>query len=165
MVLAHTESTDGAGVVAWCSDGAIVRMTGRYWVRRGRASAVPARTGSSDGADLAGVVTWSVERCQAMVQTLYLKLLVEVTSLRADRGVDSERAMETPVPRASEVDKLRRELEESNRKARRLDKPLWERDRAMVQVKVEKQAAMHARRQMDEENAELVKLQGEVARL
>ncbi|ONK80100.1 uncharacterized protein A4U43_C01F13890 [Asparagus officinalis] len=76
------------------------------------------------------------------------------------RGVDSERGAKTPTPRASEVDKLRRELKESNKKARRLDEALWKRDHTMVQVKAEKQATMHAKRQMDEEHATLVKLQG-----
>ncbi|ONK76534.1 uncharacterized protein A4U43_C03F29270 [Asparagus officinalis] len=58
------------------------------------------------------------------VWTAYLKLLGEVTSLRADRGVDLERAAETPAPSASEVDELRNELEESKRNARRLDEAL-----------------------------------------
>ncbi|ONK79880.1 uncharacterized protein A4U43_C01F11320 [Asparagus officinalis] len=39
-------------------------------------------------------------------------------------GVDSERAAETPSPRASEVDRLRIELEESKMKAKRLDEAL-----------------------------------------
>ncbi|ONK56832.1 uncharacterized protein A4U43_C10F13560 [Asparagus officinalis] len=53
------------------------------------------------------------------IRTLYVKLLGEVASLRADRGVDTERAAETQAPRASEVDGLRRALEESKKKARR----------------------------------------------
>ncbi|ONK78334.1 uncharacterized protein A4U43_C02F17460 [Asparagus officinalis] len=48
------------------------------------------------------------------------------------RGVDSERATETPAPRAFEINGLTRELDESNRNARRLDKSLQERDRAKV---------------------------------
>ncbi|ONK60853.1 uncharacterized protein A4U43_C08F23400 [Asparagus officinalis] len=67
-----------------------------------------------------------------LIRTSYLKLLGEVSSLRADRGDDSERATKTPARRASEVDELRRELEESNRKARRLNEALQERDRAMA---------------------------------
>ncbi|ONK74905.1 uncharacterized protein A4U43_C03F11320 [Asparagus officinalis] len=70
-----------------------------------------------------------------------------------------------PSPRASEVDKIRRELDESNRKAMRLDEALQERDHAMVQVKAEKQVAVHAKRQLDEDHAALVKLQEEVTRL
>ncbi|ONK56470.1 uncharacterized protein A4U43_C10F9050 [Asparagus officinalis] len=46
----------------------------------------------------------------------------DFTSLRAGRGVDSEQATETPVLGAFEDDRLKRELEESNKKARRLDK-------------------------------------------
>ncbi|ONK75060.1 uncharacterized protein A4U43_C03F12900 [Asparagus officinalis] len=52
--------------------------------------------------------------------------------LESGKGVDTERAAEMQAPRASEVERLRRELEESNRKARRLDEALRERDRAMV---------------------------------
>ncbi|ONK72124.1 uncharacterized protein A4U43_C04F16000 [Asparagus officinalis] len=40
------------------------------------------------------------------VWTVYLKLLGEVTSLRADRGVNMKRAAETPVLSVSEVDGL-----------------------------------------------------------
>ncbi|ONK64239.1 uncharacterized protein A4U43_C07F23570 [Asparagus officinalis] len=49
----------------------------------------------------------------------------------------------------------------SNKKARRLDETLQEKDRAMVQVEAEKQAALHAKGQLEEEHATLVKLQGE----
>ncbi|ONK75186.1 uncharacterized protein A4U43_C03F14260 [Asparagus officinalis] len=66
-------------------------------------------------------------------------------SLRASRGVDSEHAAETIASRASEIDKLRRELDESNGKGRRLDKTLQERDHAKAQVEVEKQAVVHAK--------------------
>ncbi|ONK81108.1 uncharacterized protein A4U43_C01F25390 [Asparagus officinalis] len=83
------------------------------------------------------------------VWTTYLKLLEEVTSLRADRGVDSKRAEETSAPSAFEVDGLRRELEESKRKARRLEEALWEMDHAMVLVEIEKEAAVHVIRQLD----------------
>ncbi|ONK68228.1 uncharacterized protein A4U43_C05F9030 [Asparagus officinalis] len=43
---------------------------------------------------------------------------------------------------------LRRELDESSRKARRLDEALQERDRAKVQVEEEKQTALHTKRQV-----------------
>ncbi|ONK58395.1 uncharacterized protein A4U43_C09F11890 [Asparagus officinalis] len=55
------------------------------------------------------------------IQTLYLKLLGEVVSLRSGRGVDSKWAMDMLAPNAFEVDKLRWELEESKRKVRRLE--------------------------------------------
>ncbi|ONK67389.1 uncharacterized protein A4U43_C06F19660 [Asparagus officinalis] len=64
------------------------------------------------------------------IWTSYLKLLGKVASLRAGKGVDSERAAKTLTLRASEVNRLRRELDESNRKARRLDEALQERDHA-----------------------------------
>ncbi|ONK76687.1 uncharacterized protein A4U43_C03F31050 [Asparagus officinalis] len=66
------------------------------------------------------------------VRTEYLKLLGEVASLRADRGVNSERATETPALSASEVDGLRRELEESKRKVKRLDEALQKRDHTLA---------------------------------
>ncbi|ONK64653.1 uncharacterized protein A4U43_C07F28430 [Asparagus officinalis] len=66
------------------------------------------------------------------IWTLYLRLLGEVASLRVGRGVDMERAIETQASRASEINGLRKELEESNRKARRLDEDLRERDYAMA---------------------------------
>ncbi|ONK54769.1 uncharacterized protein A4U43_UnF11700 [Asparagus officinalis] len=72
------------------------------------------------------------------IRTSYLKLLGEITSLRAGREVNSERIAETPAPRDSGVDGLKRELEESKKKARRLDEALQERDRAKVQVEAEK---------------------------
>ncbi|ONK64284.1 uncharacterized protein A4U43_C07F24070 [Asparagus officinalis] len=58
------------------------------------------------------------------IQTLYLKLTGEVASLRAGKVVDSERAAELSARRAFEVDKLRQELDESNKKAKRLDEAL-----------------------------------------
>ncbi|ONK58800.1 uncharacterized protein A4U43_C09F16770 [Asparagus officinalis] len=67
--------------------------------------------------------------------------------------------------KAFEATWLRQELDESNRKAGRLDEALQERDHAKAQVEVEKQVAVHARYQLDEEYAALVKLQGEVAHL
>ncbi|ONK58100.1 uncharacterized protein A4U43_C09F8110 [Asparagus officinalis] len=79
------------------------------------------------------------------VRTTYLKLLGEVTSLRADRRVNSEWAVEIPAPSASEVDGLRHELEESKRKARRLDEALQERDCAIVLVEFKKETTVHAR--------------------
>ncbi|ONK67227.1 uncharacterized protein A4U43_C06F17960 [Asparagus officinalis] len=94
------------------------------------------------------------------VRILYLKLLGEVTSLRASRGVDSEGAAETPISGDSEVDRLKEELAESKRKARRLDEALQERDRALAHVEIEKQAVVHVRRQLDEEHVALVKLLG-----
>ncbi|ONK72571.1 uncharacterized protein A4U43_C04F20800 [Asparagus officinalis] len=45
------------------------------------------------------------------VWTAYLKLLGEVTALRADTGLDSERAAETSAPDDFEVDRLRQKLE------------------------------------------------------
>ncbi|ONK64466.1 uncharacterized protein A4U43_C07F26340 [Asparagus officinalis] len=66
------------------------------------------------------------------IQTQYLKLLGEVTSLRVIRRVDSEQAVETTALSASEVDGLRQELEESKRKAMRLDEALQERYHALV---------------------------------
>ncbi|ONK81067.1 uncharacterized protein A4U43_C01F24870 [Asparagus officinalis] len=68
------------------------------------------------------------------IWTLYLKLLGEVASLRAGRGGDSERAAEPLSSRASEVDRLRREFDESSRKARRLYEALQERDCAKGKV-------------------------------
>ncbi|ONK66810.1 uncharacterized protein A4U43_C06F12210 [Asparagus officinalis] len=62
----------------------------------------------------------------------------EVASLKAGRRVDSERAAETPALRASDVDNIKRELDESNKKARRLDEALQERDRVKMQVKAKK---------------------------
>ncbi|ONK77814.1 uncharacterized protein A4U43_C02F10970 [Asparagus officinalis] len=59
------------------------------------------------------------------VRTSYLKLLGEVVSLRVDRRVDPKQATETPALEAFEVDRLMRELEESKRKAKRLDEGLW----------------------------------------
>ncbi|ONK64104.1 uncharacterized protein A4U43_C07F22120 [Asparagus officinalis] len=88
----------------------------------------------------------------------YLKLLGEVTSLRADSGADSELAVKTLAQSAFEVNELMRELEESKKKARRLEKDLRERDRTMVLVDMEKDAATHARCQLDEEHASLAKL-------
>ncbi|ONK67306.1 uncharacterized protein A4U43_C06F18780 [Asparagus officinalis] len=99
------------------------------------------------------------------IQTSYLKLLGEVAFLRASRGVDSERAMETLVPEASEVDRLKQELEESQRKARRLGEALEERDYAKTHVEIKKKTAVYVRHQMDKEHAALVKLLGEVAHL
>ncbi|ONK76141.1 uncharacterized protein A4U43_C03F24380 [Asparagus officinalis] len=55
------------------------------------------------------------------IRTKYLKLLGKVTSLRAVREVDVEWATETLVSGASDVDRINGELEESNRKARRLN--------------------------------------------
>ncbi|ONK69790.1 uncharacterized protein A4U43_C05F26760 [Asparagus officinalis] len=72
------------------------------------------------------------------IRTLYLKLLGGVASLRAGRGGDSERATEPLPSRASEVNELRRGLDESSKKARRLDEALQERDHAKVQVEAEK---------------------------
>ncbi|ONK76804.1 uncharacterized protein A4U43_C02F10 [Asparagus officinalis] len=72
------------------------------------------------------------------IRTSYLNILGKVASLRAERGVDLERATETPTLRASKVDRLRRELDESNKKARRLDEALQDRDHAKVQVEAEK---------------------------
>ncbi|ONK62133.1 uncharacterized protein A4U43_C07F690 [Asparagus officinalis] len=64
------------------------------------------------------------------IQTSYLKLLEEVASLKAGRGADSEWAARPPAPSASEIERLKQELDESSRKARRLDEALEERDRA-----------------------------------
>ncbi|ONK77813.1 uncharacterized protein A4U43_C02F10960 [Asparagus officinalis] len=66
------------------------------------------------------------------VRIEYPKLLGEVTSLRVDRGVGSERTAETPTLCSSKVDGLRWELEESKKKAKSLDKALRERDYALV---------------------------------
>ncbi|ONK76341.1 uncharacterized protein A4U43_C03F26580 [Asparagus officinalis] len=66
------------------------------------------------------------------IWTLYLKLLGKVASMRAGRGVDSERATETPDPSAFKVDRLRQELEESKRKAKRQDEDLLEKDHALA---------------------------------
>ncbi|ONK66988.1 uncharacterized protein A4U43_C06F14300 [Asparagus officinalis] len=92
------------------------------------------------------------------IPTKYYKLLGEVASLRASRGVKSEQAARTPVLRTFEVDGIRRDLEESNRKVKRLDEALRERDHTIAQVEVKKKAAMNTRCQMDEEYAELVKI-------
>ncbi|ONK79894.1 uncharacterized protein A4U43_C01F11490 [Asparagus officinalis] len=78
-----------------------------------------------------------------LIWTTYLKLLGEVTSLRADREADSERTVETSAPSASEVDELGLELEESQRKAIRMEEALQERDRAMALAEVEKDLAVH----------------------
>ncbi|ONK81142.1 uncharacterized protein A4U43_C01F25740 [Asparagus officinalis] len=51
------------------------------------------------------------------IWTTYLKLLGEVYSFRASRGVDSRWVVEAQAPEATEVKKLRHELGESRRKA------------------------------------------------
>ncbi|ONK78055.1 uncharacterized protein A4U43_C02F13760 [Asparagus officinalis] len=52
------------------------------------------------------------------------KLLGEVASLRVGRGVGLEQAAKMTTPSAPEVDKLRRELEESQKKAERMEEAL-----------------------------------------
>ncbi|ONK60563.1 uncharacterized protein A4U43_C08F19900 [Asparagus officinalis] len=63
-------------------------------------------------------------------------------ALRAGRGVDSECVTELFAQRASKDKRLRRELDESNKKARRLDEALWERDCDMVQANAHKQVTL-----------------------
>ncbi|ONK74369.1 uncharacterized protein A4U43_C03F5520 [Asparagus officinalis] len=97
------------------------------------------------------------------VWTIYLKLLEEITSLRAYRGADSGRTAKTPVP--TKIYMLTRELQESERKARRIEEALQERDRDVALAEMEKDGAVYARRRLDKEHEELVKLQGEFAHL
>ncbi|ONK66654.1 uncharacterized protein A4U43_C06F10590 [Asparagus officinalis] len=86
------------------------------------------------------------------IQTLYLQVLGDVASLRADRGANLEQATETSALGSSKVNRLKQELKESKRKARRLEEAFQERDRDMVLVKIKKEAAVHERRRLDEEH-------------
>ncbi|ONK80023.1 uncharacterized protein A4U43_C01F12950 [Asparagus officinalis] len=67
------------------------------------------------------------------IRTSYLKLLGEVESMRASRGVDSRRAAKARALEATKVEKLRQELEESRRKAKGLSKALQKRDHTKAQ--------------------------------
>ncbi|ONK80092.1 uncharacterized protein A4U43_C01F13810 [Asparagus officinalis] len=78
------------------------------------------------------LVELEIYRRMEQVRTKYLKFLGVVSSLKAIRGVESKQAVVMPVPRAFKVNGLRRELEESNRKTRRLDEDPQERDRAIA---------------------------------
>ncbi|ONK76545.1 uncharacterized protein A4U43_C03F29390 [Asparagus officinalis] len=89
------------------------------------------------------------------IRTSYLKLLGEVDSLRANRGVDSERVAERPAQEVSEVEKLKQKLEKSQRKATGLSEALHERGRVETLVKMKKEATMRAKHQLDENHAEL----------
>ncbi|ONK78301.1 uncharacterized protein A4U43_C02F16870 [Asparagus officinalis] len=123
------------------------------------------RRWSRGGAGREAEFGWEMYGRMEQIRISYLKLLGEVASLRPVRGANLERGVETPTLRTSEVDMLRQEQEERNKKARRLDEPLQERDHARVQDKAEKQAVMLTKFQMDEEHAALAKLQGEIAHL
>ncbi|ONK64299.1 uncharacterized protein A4U43_C07F24240 [Asparagus officinalis] len=99
------------------------------------------------------------------IWTKYHKLLKEVTSLRAERGVGSKQATKASAPSAPEVDRLRQELEESQRKDERIKEVVRESGRVEVRADMEKDVAVHTRRRLDEEHAMLVKLQEEAKAL
>ncbi|ONK73369.1 uncharacterized protein A4U43_C04F30600 [Asparagus officinalis] len=58
------------------------------------------------GADEGTLVEQEIYGWMEQIQTLYLKLLREVSSLRASRGVDLVWATETPSPRDFEIERL-----------------------------------------------------------
>ncbi|ONK70033.1 uncharacterized protein A4U43_C05F29560 [Asparagus officinalis] len=68
------------------------------------------------------------------------------------RGGDSKLAAETSAPSALDVDELRRELQESQKKARSMEEALQKRDRAKALAKMEKETAEHVKRRVDKEH-------------
>ncbi|ONK60768.1 uncharacterized protein A4U43_C08F22410 [Asparagus officinalis] len=64
-------------------------------------------------------------------------------------------------PSVLEVDRLKQQLEESKKRAKKIEEVLQERGCAEVLAKSEKEVAVYVRRWLDEEHATLVKLQEE----
>ncbi|ONK61469.1 uncharacterized protein A4U43_C08F30240 [Asparagus officinalis] len=77
------------------------------------------------------------------IWTEYHKLLGEVTILRAGGGVDLRQTVEVSDPSSPKVDRLRRELEVSQRKAERMEEALREKDDAEETAKAEKEVAVY----------------------
>ncbi|ONK78235.1 uncharacterized protein A4U43_C02F16050 [Asparagus officinalis] len=79
------------------------------------------------------------------VWTTYLKLLGENTPLRVSQGGDSKQATETLALSAAEVDGFRQELQECQRKAKRMEEALQERDYVVTLAEMEKEVAVRAK--------------------
>ncbi|ONK68557.1 uncharacterized protein A4U43_C05F13230 [Asparagus officinalis] len=70
--------------------------------------------------------------------------------LSAEKGVNLEKVAEASTPSDPEVERLKQELEESQKKAERMEEALRERDCAETLAKAEKEAAEYVRRLLGE---------------